>query len=129
MRGVHVHVTHSDYLCVVRGRMLLALHDMRLHSATYRLSVQLVLSGNASCLVPAGVAHGFYFASETSYCYAVSHYWNPADELGCRWNDPELDFSWPTSDPLLSPRDADAPPYSEMVRALSVALDRGATHS
>jgi dTDP-4-dehydrorhamnose 3,5-epimerase len=131
LRGVHMHLTHFDYLCVLRGELLLALRDMRPHSPTYGLAVQLPLSGQAPCsaAIPPGVAHGFYFASETSYFYAVSHYWNPADELGCRWDDPALGFSWPTTSPLLSPRDADAPPYSEMMRALSGAVGRGATHS
>ena len=29
LRGVHVHVTHTDYLIVVTGVMLLGLHDLR----------------------------------------------------------------------------------------------------
>lgn len=130
LRGVHVHVEHFDYLCVVRGEMLLALHDMRPDSPTYRLTVHPLLSGNAPCsaVIPPGVAHGFYFAAQASYFYAVSHYWNMADELGCRWNDPALNIAWPTSSPLLSARDANAPTYAEMARALSTALDGRAMH-
>lgn len=126
LRGVHVHPTHADYLCVLRGEMLLALHDMRPQSPTYRLSVQQVLSGERPCsaTIPPGVAHGFYFGSETRYVYAVDHYWNLADELGCRWDDPALGLSWPTSDPLLSARDAAAPSYAEMARDFSAALAR-----
>jgi dTDP-4-dehydrorhamnose 3,5-epimerase len=131
LRGVHVHVTHYDYLCVLRGEMLLALHDMRTHSPTYRLTVQLRLSDRIprSVVIPPGVAHGFYFASETSYFYAVSHYWEPADELGCRWDDPELGFSWPTTSPLLSPRDAAAAPYSELMQTLSGTAGRDTARS
>lgn len=128
LRGVHVHVAHWDYLCVVSGEMLLGLHDMRPHSPTYRLAVQQRLSGAAPCsiAIPPGVAHGFYFASETCYFYAVSHYWNLSDELGCRWDDPELGLSWPTKSPLLSERDASAPSHGELARAFAAALDRGA---
>lgn len=131
LRGVHVHPTHADYLCVLRGEMLLALHDMRPRSPTYRLSVHQVLSGERPCSasIPPGVAHGFYFASETSYVYAVDHYWSLADELGCRWDDPELGLAWPTTNPLLSARDASAPSYVEMARDLSAALVRNGTHS
>jgi dTDP-4-dehydrorhamnose 3,5-epimerase len=127
LRGVHVHPAHSDYLCVLRGEMLLALHDMRPDSPTYRLSAQQLLTGERPCSVtiPPGVAHGFYFAVETRYVYAVDHYWNLADELGCRWDDPELGLSWPTADPLLSPRDAAAPSYAEMARAFAAAVSRG----
>jgi dTDP-4-dehydrorhamnose 3,5-epimerase len=131
LRGVHVHLAHWDYLCVISGEMLLGLHDMRPHSPTYRLAVQRPLPADAPCSIalPPGVAHGFYFASETTYFYAVSQYWNPSDELGCRWDDPELGLSWPTADPLLSERDAHAPTYGELARAFTAALDQGALHS
>jgi dTDP-4-dehydrorhamnose 3,5-epimerase len=131
LRGVHVHLDHNDYLCVLAGEMLLGLHDMRPDSPSYRLSTQVRLRGDAACsiAIPPGVAHGFYFAAETSYFYAVSHYWNPADELGCRWDDPEHGLFWPTRDPLLSPRDASAPSYGELMQALNTALNQRAHHS
>jgi len=120
LRGVHVHHTHWDYLCLLSGEMLLGLHDMRPHSATYRRAVLHRLAGDTptSIVIPPGVAHGFYFALESTHCYAVSQYWNPSDELGCRWDDPMLGLAWPTSDPLLSPRDATAPSYEELARDL-----------
>ena len=120
LRGVHVHTKHWDYLHVISGEMLLGLHDMRPRSPTYMLSVLQRLAGDrpSSIAIPPGVAHGFYFATPTTYCYAVSHYWNPSDELGCRWNDPMLGLAWPATEVLLSPRDADAPGYEELARAL-----------
>jgi dTDP-4-dehydrorhamnose 3,5-epimerase len=126
LRGVHLHVSHFDFLCVLDGELLLALHDMRSQAPTYRLAIQIRLSPEASkgVVIPPGVAHGFYFESETSYCYAVDHYWNMADELGCRWDDPELGFAWPTASPLLSERDANAPSYADLARAFSAALNR-----
>jgi dTDP-4-dehydrorhamnose 3,5-epimerase len=131
LRGVHVHPTHSDYLCILRGEMFLAVHDMRPDSPTYRLSAQLILSGDRPCTttIPPGVAHGFYFASETSYVYAINRYWSLADELGCRWDDPELGLSWPATDPLLSTRDAAATSYAEMARAFAAAMSRRDLHS
>jgi len=131
LRGVHVHVDHWDYLSVVSGEMLLGLHDMRPRSPTYKLAAQQLFQGKlpVSIAIPPGVAHGFYFGVTTTYLYAVSHYWNPADELGCRWNDPDLGLSWPVADPLLSPRDAGASSYGELVRAFAAATDRSALHS
>ena len=122
LRGVHVHRTHWDYLCVLSGEMVVGLHDMRPHSRTYQLSVQYRLAGDrpTSIVIPPGVAHGFYFPAAATHCYAVSHYWNTSDELGCRWDDPMLDLTWPTTDPLLSPRDATAPSYEELARTLMV---------
>lgn len=131
LRGVHVHPTHSDYLCILGGEMFLALHDMRPRSPTYRLAAHLRLCGKIPCsaTIPPGVAHGFYFAGDTRYVYAMNHYWNPEDEFGCRWNDPALGLSWPATDPLLSPRDAGAPSYAELASALATAFDRNGLHS
>lgn len=124
LRGVHVHVHHWDYLHVVSGAMLLGLHDMRPRSPTYRLATRLCLDSDrpAGIAIPPGVAHGFYFASATAYIYAMSHYWTPVGELGCRWDDPELGLSWPVSDPVLSSRDAAAPSYFELGRTLAAAV-------
>ncbi|NJM91981.1 MAG: hypothetical protein HC861_04455 [Rhodospirillaceae bacterium] len=123
LRGVHVHVQHWDYLHVVSGAMLLGLHDMRPRSPTYRRATRLCLEGDrpVSIAIPPGVAHGFYFASATAYIYAMSHYWTPVGELGCRWDDPELGLAWPESEPVLSARDAAAPSYAELARALASA--------
>lgn len=124
LRGVHVHPHHTDYFCVLSGSVLLGLNDMRVDSATYRRSAFLTLLGEQPCaiVIPPGVAHGFYFAEAADFTYAVDYYWNPADELGCRWDDPDLDLVWPTTNPLLSPRDANAPSYAALAEALANAM-------
>src|SRR5262249_12885831 len=111
MRGVHLHVQHDDYLVVLQGRMLLGLHDLRDASPTAGCSalVELATSTSQVAFVPHGVAHGFYFPEPTYHVYGVTHYWDPADELGCRWDDPELAIPWPRIAPTLSPRDAGLP--------------------
>lgn len=118
LRGVHVHVSHWDYLCVLEGEMLLGLHDMRPDSPTYRQSALRSLCGDqpSAIAIPPGVAHGFYFAAAATYVYGVSEYWNPADELGCLWNDAGLRLDWPTAAPLLSPRDSAAPSFAQLAR-------------
>jgi dTDP-4-dehydrorhamnose 3,5-epimerase len=45
LRGVHVHRVHTDYLIVLTGSMLLALHDIRPASPTHGHSVLLPLDG------------------------------------------------------------------------------------
>ncbi len=37
--------------------------------------------------------------------YLVDGYYNPSDELGVAWNDPEIGAAWPASEPVLSGRD------------------------
>jgi dTDP-4-dehydrorhamnose 3,5-epimerase len=120
LRGVHVHLQHHDYQVVLRGEMLLGLKDLREASPSFGRSALVTVSERVltGYLVPPGVAHGFYFPVETLLVYGVSHYWNPADELGCRWDDPELGISWPVVEPILSPRDAEAPPLRRLMETI-----------
>lgn len=120
LRGVHVHHRHADYLIVAAGRATIGLHDLRETPSTAGLAALVELSGErpAALVVPPGVAHGFYFHEPSLHVYAVSHEWDPSDELGCRWDDPELALAWPCDDPLLSPRDRGLSTLSELRVAL-----------
>jgi dTDP-4-dehydrorhamnose 3,5-epimerase len=69
-------------------------------------------------VIPSGVAHGFQFHDMSVHLYSVSSYWNMADELGCKWDDPELLISWPGKDALLSPRDQSAAPLKNLMLEL-----------
>jgi dTDP-4-dehydrorhamnose 3,5-epimerase len=41
------------------------------------------------------------------HVYAVDRVWDPADELGCRWDDPALGIEWRIERPVrISARDA-----------------------
>ncbi len=113
LRGVHVHVRHVDHLVLAGGRMLLGLHDVRPWSPTFGASELLELDAGApsAVVVPVGVAHGLYSAEPSLLVYGASHYWDPSDELACRWDTPELRLSWPTTSPTLSERDAMAGDY------------------
>ena len=114
LRGVHVHVRHSDHITVISGRMTLGLHDARPWSWTTGCSEQIDLdfAHPTAVVIPPGVGHGFYFSEPSLLIYGVSHYWNPEDEIACRWDAPELGLAWPASSPILSERDAQAPPYA-----------------
>lgn len=120
LRGVHVHPVHSDFLVVLQGCLMLGLHDLRKWSPTYRLSCLVELRGEPlqGAFIPPGVAHGFYFPEHTRYVYGVTDYWNPSDELGCLWNDPQLSIQWPASAPVLSPRDREAASLRELMDIL-----------
>jgi dTDP-4-dehydrorhamnose 3,5-epimerase len=37
--------------------------------------------------------------------YLVDNYYNPADELGVAWDDPEVGADWGVANPVLSARD------------------------
>lgn len=120
LRGVHVHIKHTDYLVLLRGRATIGLCDLRCGSPTERVAVQVEMRGDnvAALTIPLGVAHGFFFHEPSIHIYAVSEYWDTADELGCHWADPALGIQWPVSSPVISERDAALPLLSEVVGLL-----------
>jgi dTDP-4-dehydrorhamnose 3,5-epimerase len=119
LRGVHIHCVHSDHFVMVSGRMRLGLHDARRWSPTWGRSVLLELDATRlrACMIPPGVAHGFYFEEPSMHVYAVSEYWSEVDELGCRFDSRGIGLDWPTAQPILSPRDDAAGSYEAMVAA------------
>jgi len=119
LRGVHVHWQHFDYLVLLSGVLLLGLHDLRPESPTRGLSRLVRMDANAprGITIPPGVCHGFYFPVASVYVNAVSSHWDTRDELGCRFDAPELNILWPDADPLLSERDRNGGSYTAMLAA------------
>lgn len=118
---MHVHIRHDDYLTVPFGRALIGVRDLRVGSPTFG-AVATVEAGDTSptaFTIPRGVAHGFLFLQPSVHCYAVSRYFDPADELGCRFDDADLDIPWPITDPVLSPRDHDLGSFAELLQQLA----------
>jgi dTDP-4-dehydrorhamnose 3,5-epimerase len=116
LRGVHVHPRHDDYLTVVRGRAIIGVRDLRDESETAGAAacIELCAEQPSAITIPHGVAHGFYFAEPSTHVYAVSHYWDMVDELGCRWDDPALAIPWPQEEAHISPRDEALPPLEAL---------------
>lgn len=124
LRGVHVHPRHDDYLILFAGHAAVGLRDLRDGSQTAGAAVCLDLRGNApvGVTIPHGVAHGFYFHEPSLHIYAVSHYWDVTDELGCRWDDEQLGIAWPQKEARVSPRDAALPPLAVLLDELRGSL-------
>lgn len=116
LRGVHVHLCHADYLVVLSGALVLGLHDIRPESGSAGLSCMITLDAAVprAITIPPGVCHGFYFPIASTHIYAVSAYWDPDDELGCRFDAGELGLTWPSQTPHLSERDRCAVSYRQM---------------
>lgn len=120
LRGVHAHLVHDDMLTVVAGTMILGLVDLRPHSPTHGVRACLELRQTESMVrIPVGVGHGFYFPDHAAILYAVTAYWDTNDELGCRWDDPDLGIDFPCTDPLLSDRDVHAGTLAELQSAVA----------
>ena len=105
--GLHYHLHQADYWYVLRGRARVVLHDLRTGSPTDGATLAIDLDGafDRGVFIPPGVAHGFASLSDLLMWYLVDGYYNPADELGVAWDDPDVGAQWGVTDPVLSDRD------------------------
>lgn len=118
--GLHYHLHQADYWYVPFGRAMVVLHDLRASSPTDKATLILEIGehDHRGVYIPPGVAHGFYALTDMTITYLVDHYYNPEDELGVAWDDPELGVTWPSTTPELSGRDGSNPKRSEIAPAL-----------
>jgi dTDP-4-dehydrorhamnose 3,5-epimerase len=109
--GLHYHLHQADYWYVPAGHAYVVLHDLRRSSGTYGESLTLDLGRgeHRGVYIPPGVAHGFYALTDLTITYLVDRYYDPADELGLAWDDPEIGVDCPTTAPILSERDSSNP--------------------
>jgi len=119
--GLHYHLHQADYWYVPMGRARVVLHDLRNGSPTDRATLTLDLGEQADgsfshrgVFIPPGVAHGFAALTDMTITYLVDGYYNPADELGVAWDDPEIAADWGLTDPTLSKRDRSNPRRAEI---------------
>ena len=46
--------------------------------------------------------------------YKVSRFYDPSDEGGVLWNDPDLGINWPLERPIIKKRDAEFPRIKDL---------------
>ena len=119
--GLHYHLHQADYWYVPHGCARVVLHDLREGSPTDGATLTLDLGAredgthdHRGVFIPPGVAHGFSALSSMTITYLVDGYYNPADELGVAWDDPEIDADWGVADPTLSGRDQKNPRRADL---------------
>ena len=106
----------ADYWCVLEGSAFVALYDLRQGSPTQGRPWWHTFDageGLRGLYVPPGVAHGFYAMTDVRLQYLVDRAFTGDDEFGFAWNDPDAGIPWPSSDPIVSDRDASNPPLAE----------------
>jgi dTDP-4-dehydrorhamnose 3,5-epimerase len=105
--GLHYHLHQADYWLCPRGTARVVLHDLRQGSPSERATQMLEISEENSrgVFIPPGVAHGFASLTDLTITYLVDSYYNPEDELGMAWDDPEIGADWGVTNPILSERD------------------------
>jgi len=110
--GLHYHLHQADYWYVPFGTARVVLHDLRAGSPTDGATMTVDLGSrpdgthdHRGVYIPPGVAHGFAALTDMTITYLVDGYYNPADELGVAWDDPDVGAAWGVEHPILSDRD------------------------
>lgn len=109
LRGMHFHVRHDEYFCLVKGHCLVALKDLRPNSPSEDVVAVFELFGDdlAALSFPRGLLHGWYFFESSAHIQAVSESYSDYgkdDNWGVSWKAPDLGVKWPMTDPILSER-------------------------
>lgn len=125
LRGLHGQLNHSQdkLVRVIVGEVFDVAVDARPNSPTFGKWVGEVLSAenHKFLFVPAGFIHGFCVMSQMAEVeYKCSEFYMPGDEVGVRWNDPDLAIDWPVKEPLLSSKDKALPGFKEVLSLFEV---------
>lgn len=100
LRGMHYQKEYPQgkLVRVIRGCVFDVAVDLRAGSETYGqwYGVELSEENKKQFYIPEGFAHGFLVLSETAeFCYKVTDFYHPNDEIGLAWNDPSIGIIWP----------------------------------
>ena len=111
LRGLHFQKTKPQAKLVqaVTGGIFDVGVDIRPGSPTFGKWFGAVLSedNRRQLFVPEGFAHGFCVLSTSAHvAYKCSDYYDPEDEGGLLWSDPDIAINWPVTNPILSPKDS-----------------------
>ena len=112
LRGLHFQKTRPQgkLVKVVRGEIYDVAVDIRKNSPSYGKYEGVILSEEKQnqFWIPPGFAHGFLVLSDLADVeYKCTEYYDASDEGILLWNDPEINIQWPSTNPLLSEKDAE----------------------
>lgn len=113
LRGLHYQIRRPQAKLVgaAAGAVFDVVVDLRRESPAFGKWFGLTLSeeNRRQLFLPAGCAHGFLALSQRALVtYQCSRFYDPADEGGLLWSDPDLAIDWPLAPgkvPILSEKD------------------------
>jgi dTDP-4-dehydrorhamnose 3,5-epimerase len=111
LRGLHYQLRHPQAkLCrVVVGEALDVAVDIRVGSPNFGKWASVLLSAREhnQIYIPAGFAHGYLALTDSvQFLYKCGDFYDPQDEHGVIWNDPDVGIQWAIANPLISEKDA-----------------------
>ena len=104
LRGLHYqkgNASQAKLVRVLQGSVVDVAVDLRTGSPTFGKHVMVELSedNQRQLFIPRGFAHGFQVLSETAvFTYKVDNIYAPHAECSIRFDDPNLNISWPISE-------------------------------
>ena len=119
LRGLHFQVTRpqAKLVQVISGEIFDVAVDIRRSSHTFGrwVSVRLSEHNKRQIYIPAGFAHGFCVLSRSARVfYKCSDFFDPDDEGGILWSDPDIAIDWPIAQPIVSHKDKGLPLISDI---------------
>ena len=127
LRGLHLQVNNPQGKLVrcIKGEVFDVGVDLRKGSETFGKWHGEILSeeNKKQLFIPEGFAHGFLVLSdEAEFCYKCTRLYDPTDELGIRYDDPDINVEWPEIDCeyVLSAKDLKQPSFKEVVEKLNL---------
>ncbi len=112
IRGLHYQLcteAQSKLVRVTAGAIYDVVVDIRQSSPTYGQweGFELSADNKLQLFVPVGFAHGFCtLVPNTEVQYKVDRLYSKEHDRGILWNDPAIGIKWPTTQPILSEKDA-----------------------
>jgi len=100
LRGLHFQKNLAAQGKLVRvpyGSVLDVFVDLRERSSSFKKWDSIYLSGknNKILWIPKGFAHGFLALEDNTIMnYSFDNFYNPNEESGVIWNDPDLNIDW-----------------------------------
>ncbi len=119
IRGLHLQLSPMEQgklVCCTKGAIFDVAVDVSKDSPTFGMWTSYVLddTNQRALWIPGRFAHGFQTMKEnTEVLYLTTNEYAPEFERNISWEDPEIGIKWPIDNPLLSPRDSEAPTLSE----------------
>lgn len=115
LRGLHFQIdpkAQSKLVRCTRGSIWDVAVDLRKSSPTYLkwFGLELSAENHKMLMIPKGFAHGFITLKDNSEVqYKVDSLYDKASDRSIRFDDPDINVSWPKMDVILSDKDKFAP--------------------
>jgi dTDP-4-dehydrorhamnose 3,5-epimerase len=119
LRGLHFQreAPQGKLVSVLAGAVADVAVDLRIASPTFGRWVRVDLDARVpeQVWVPPGFAHGFcVLRAPAIVMYRTTTAYDPDDQWGLSWNDPDLGIEWPLLETVLSARDRALPTLAQI---------------